>query len=490
MKSVNYISICLIIGFSILFAHSVVARSSALDSLRNEITIATTDTQRILATSIYAWQIKYDSTEQFGKVAENILAQSKDLDFSKGIGLGESYVGVYHYINSNYSSASKHFENALNTYKTLGDSIGIAKCYNYLGLAHDGKGDYTDAIKAYMRSLQIKESLDDKLGIANTLNNIGVIYNYQKEYDKALNFFERCQLIYEEIGDKAGMAQALNNIGLVYDNKLETDKAIDYYLKSLKLEEELQVNPYNIALSNNNLGSLYSGKAQYDIAIYYYEKALEIYQQEQSKGGIALVNCNLAEALHHVDKIDKARELALYALGIAQEIESKDDVKQAYHILSVIEKKANNYDLAFQYQQQYFAVKDSIYSLEKAKEIAVIQSQYELQNQEEKKKRIEEQIARKESQKQFWTVHAIIAALLFVFILLHVLKVVSFSNQLYSLLVLALFALVAYLMSSFLTSFFFKENDLSLAPKVVLNLFVILITGFIFQRLLAKGNRK
>lgn len=490
MKSLNYIIFSIVLLFFTLLSNFTFARTSVLDSLRRNISIATSDTHRIMATSTYAWHIKYDSTEQFGETAKQILNDSKEIEFAKGIGLGESFVGVYHYIKSNYSSASKHFENALAAYETIRDSVGIAKCYNYLGLAHDGKGDFSDAIKAYMKSLQIKENLNDKLGIANTLNNIGVIYNYQKEYDKALNFFERCQLIYEEIGDKTGVAQALNNIGLAYDNKGDTDKAIDYYLKSLKLEEELEVNPYNIALSNNNLGSLYSGKAQYDIAIYYYEKALEIYEQENSKGGITLVNCNLAEALHHVDQVEKARELAQYALSIAKEIESKDDIKQAYQVLTAIERKAKNYDLAFQYQQQYFAVKDSIYNLEKSKEIAVIQSQYELQNQEEKKQRIEEQIARKESQKQFWTIHAILAGVLFVVILLHLFKVVSFSNQLYSLLVLALFALVAYLMSSFLTSFFFKENDLSMAPKVVLNLMVILVTGFIFQRLLAKGSRK
>ena len=439
-----------------------------LDSLRTEIQNASNDEDRIKTLGLYAWELKYDSSERFLEISKEIKSSSSEINYLSGEALGSSYIGVYHYLNGNYNESSAFFTEALGIHKSLEDSAGIARCYNYLGLTYDGKGDYTEAINMYLKSLRIKEALGNKIAIANTLNNIGVIYNYQSEYNKALSFFERCLSIYEELENDNGIAQALNNIGLVYDNKKDLDRAIDYYLKSLEIEERINANPRNIALSNNNLGSLYSERKQYDIATYYYEKALEIYEKEGSKSGIALVNNNMAEALMHQGNYNEARERALVSLKIAKEIESKDDIKQAYHELSRIEQKAENYNLAFDYQNRYFNYKDSIYNLEKSKEIAILQSRFELEKQQAEKAFIEENIAQKKNKEIAWIYHGIFTAVLVMILILTGFNIFKLPKALLSFLILLTSIFLFFLISAFFTPYL--NQDLAYSPLIFLGI--------------------
>lgn len=465
MIKANILRIALFFS-ALLLALFGFSANKLLDSLRTEIQTASDDKTRINALGLYAWQIKYDSSDRFLEISEQIKSSSSDMGYSNGEALGGSYIGVYHYLNGNYNDSKKFFNEALLIHESLKDSAGIARCYNYLGLTYDGKGDYNEAIRMYLKSLRIKEALGNKNAIANTLNNIGVIYNYQSEYDKALSFFERCLSIYKELENDNGIAQALNNIGLVYDNKKDLTRAIDYYLRSLEIEEKINVNPRNVALSNNNLGSLYSERKQYDIATYYYEKALQIYEKEESKAGIALVNNNIAEALLHQGKYNEARKRALTSLKIAKEIESKDDIKQAYHELSRIEQKAENYNLAFDYQEKYFDYKDSIYNLEKSKEIAILQSRYELEKQQTEKKFIEEDLAQTRNEEKAWIYHSIFTAVLVMILILSGFNIFKLPKVLLSFLILLTSIFFFFLISAFFTPFL--NQKLPFSPFIFL----------------------
>ncbi len=316
------------------------------------------------------WPIKYQDPVSFRLQSQDILEAANRLNYTHGIAYGNSYMGVFHYLQDRYDSAQYYFDISLSYFEENEDNSGIARTHNYRGLCFDAMDDYENALEEYNKALAIKQQLDDDLSLANTLNNIGTLYISGKKFDKALELLEKAQTIYKHHESKNGMAMVLNNIGLVYDEKGDFENAIEYYLGSLNLEESYTTDSENLALSYNNIGSLYADNLRYDEATFYYNRALELYNKTNSLSGIALVRNNLSEAYRNLNSTEESIHEASVALELADSINATEDLQMAHENLARSYKQQQNFQKALFHFEKSILLKDSLSKMRYETELA------------------------------------------------------------------------------------------------------------------------
>lgn len=209
----------------------------------------------------------------------------------------------------------------------------------YLEIANTyiANNDLKNALLYNKKAVQIIRSHGNKEQLAINLLNTGYSYYTLNELDSALLLYNEAAPIFEEIGLKIGNAYTVGNKALVYWKQGNYSKAKQGLLLAIEMLEPLG-DQFGMADYHNQLGRLYT---ELD---------------------------NTDEAIRHTSK----------ALDIAQELDLKEQTRDAYMLLSKLFKAKKDYPRAFDYQNRYIAYKDSIENTETTKQLANLRTEFEV----------------------------------------------------------------------------------------------------------------
>jgi tetratricopeptide (TPR) repeat protein len=291
-------------------------------------------------------------------------------------------------------------EKGLKIAEEINWKAGKAKCYNSLGVIYCfGKSNFPKALEYHFKALKINEALGNKPGIASNLGNIGSVYGSQSDYPKALEYYHKALKINEEAGNKGWISNYLNNIGHIYKSNSNYPKALEYFHKALKINEELGNNS-SVAAILVNIGTIYQLQSDYSQALEYYLKALEINEALGEKsatviGNIGYIYLTLSKdstiqnsknkavlMLNNEINLNKGIEYTKKAINIFSEI--GDLQSQSWYLSNLTEAFVlkSDYKKAFETFKEYKDLRDSVFSMDKQKEIANLESKRQLELKE------------------------------------------------------------------------------------------------------------
>jgi len=294
-------------------------------------------------------------------------------------------IGEANDIKGNFNLAIKFYQQSLKISQELNDKINIAICFKNIGYLYDELGNFNVALDHYLKALKIFEVIDYKKGIAACYNDIGNINAYQENNDIALSYYLKSLKIKEEIGDKKGIALCNGNIGAIYTLVHRYDLAIKYYLKSLKTSEELG-DKHEMAICYDNLGELQFDNGNFNRAIIFCSKSLILYQEINDKEGISMSNANISQMYNKLNKFDDAIAYGTKSLAYSKEINALPCERYANEYLADSYIGLKNFKQAFFHYQRFKILNDSIFNIEKQKEIMKMEAIYQ---GEKKQKEIE-----------------------------------------------------------------------------------------------------
>lgn len=300
--------------------------------------------------NLYA-QGDFDEALGYFKKALKLNEESND---KQGIANNLSNIGNIYYNLSNYSIALGYYQKALKIDVAIGEKDGEAANYGSIGNIYLELTNYKSAVKYYSKALKIHESTNNRRGIATILGNMGLAYLDAKQYKKALANFTKALELWELFGNKFGISTSLGNIADTYNEFSEYSLALEYYEKSLALNEELG-NKFGSAAIMGNLGGLYFSLAQDSVI-------------NKLKAQNSILN------LDKQTNIDKAILYCEKATELAKEIGSRDMLRQIYEVLDKAYAQKGNFKKAYGYQRDWIELRDSIFSVEKTKEIAKLEA--------------------------------------------------------------------------------------------------------------------
>jgi len=295
--------------------------------------------------------------------------------------------GIY-YNRSGYQDSAiiyhkKAFDIAEKTEKHRVSGITLNNIANIYYL----QGNYKAALEYHLKALKIRKEINDTTGIAMSYGNIGLIHSSLKEYEKCISYYNKAKEVFEQTNNLPATSWAYRAIGVANLDLKEYEKAIINLNKSLKICSEIEDfsgTKYGLL----NLGIVYLGmyekqaKPEYlDSAEAAYEKVFKLQQTSYIKRiDINYLNFK-SQILIYRGKYKEAIKLLNKSEGLLSEIELKSELKDVYKFRSKAYEGLENYKLALVNYKNFKTITDSLFSIEKDREIGRKEAEFEYKEQ-------------------------------------------------------------------------------------------------------------
>ena len=367
-----------------------------LDSLKRVLDTTHEGPSKFNAYGNISWYyINTAQLEQAKNYADSIFLLAKKLSDEGGIAYSKFYYGVIARNKGEHQKALE-FLNAYVRYNaSVGDSIKVSRGLFQIGAVYSTIGDYDKSIKALYRVLKINEEIDDQPNINYALNTIGVVLKEAKRYDESLAMYNKV------LETDSLNTDVLMNMGNLYGTKGDLKTAEIYLKKALKIDRANQNNRF-VAYDLENLGNLYNQMGEYDKALDYGMQALQIREKLPFPLEEAFSLRQVGISLLKLSKHEEAKKYLLRAEKIAVESKANLPLKDIYKYLAEASSKTNDYKVAFEYQQLYSMVNDSLLNEETARQVNELQTKYETEKKDQQITLLaqEKELQEKETQRQ------------------------------------------------------------------------------------------
>ncbi len=253
--------------------------------------------------------------------------------------------------------------------------------HNYIGVVYRNMGNYTQAMTAYLRALEIAEHDKNDKQIAYCYNNIGNLYMKQKQYKQALENCLKALAAFERLSDTRGTAYAHLRIGEIYEKQLQNEQAIEHYQESMRLRTEL-ADKEGLITPLINIATVYRQMGNDSLAFDYYNQSLVLERELNHHKGFAgsLVGLGLLHLRrNNYPEAIRSAEESLYHSRRASAIQEEI---AAFKLLTEAYSKQNDYAKAFQWQEAFLRLKDSLQNDETSSQMASLRAEYEAEKRE------------------------------------------------------------------------------------------------------------
>jgi tetratricopeptide (TPR) repeat protein len=343
---------------------------SGIDSSRvlilNEMALAFCDTNLAIS-------------KQYARQALNLANKIK---YRPGIALSNKNFGFIFLKSKSYQPAINYYLICIKIYKELGEFSEIADAYNQIGKINKEQGHQGQALDNFNSALIIADSIFDDYNKAYAYNQIGGIHFEQSYFDLAFDYFLKSQMLFEGIRDSVGMASTYNNVGEIYRLRGQFTEALELYSKSLKINKVLG-NFLWEAINLKNIGDVYLAQQDFAKAFSSYNTSLQINKKINDIDGMANANISLGNYNLQVGKPEQALSLFTEAMTIGHKHKNARSLSAATLGISEAYKKLNKLGLALNFFKIHSAIKDSMFNVEKARQIAEMESKSEADRQKQ-----------------------------------------------------------------------------------------------------------
>ena len=359
-----------------------------------------------------------DSAASYG---ENSLKLSKGLNYKLGIAESNFLLGRYFQAKNKPQTAILYLKSAEDLFQQLDAYDRLGSLYNNLGLMFKINGNFKEALGYYKQSLNYYVKSENKYGESVIQMNIGIIYYRTSNFEKAIEYYISAIKSKEEVGDLKGIGLANGNLGNLFRDQNDNQKSLGYFLKAktsfesipapLELakidtglgsiyqaldrkEEALESyqqalkyfkgvdNKLEIANGLNNIGKLYFDAGELDTAYVSHKNALIYYQEINNRDGEALALCYLGVINIELNNLADAKQNLLRSLNIASEIGDKQTMLGCYEGLYKYYRVSDDLKNSHEYFVKYSELKDEIFNIEKTKQIASLERQFNIEKQQ------------------------------------------------------------------------------------------------------------
>lgn len=325
---------------------------------------------------------EFESSE---KILIETISLAKSIDDKNGL------AGSYYLQNSNasdrgyYQKSKELLLKSIELRKEINDQLGLAACYSFLGLTYSYLGDYMQGIEYIQQSIIIREKNGDKRGLANSYLCLYKIYIDIGEADKALESELKSLDICKEINDLQCVSGRLTNLGKIYQNKGDYSKALTYHFMALAISKQISIRN-RIADVHENIAKNYNYTGKYNDAIKHIDSCKTIRTIIGDEEGLVSATLVLSQINFNQKNISAAIDNGNNALKASLKLKLPYLIKDAHHVLSDAYGLKHNNDQSLIHYKAYIVLRDSLYNIDKTKEIVRKELEFNFNKKQELQK--------------------------------------------------------------------------------------------------------
>ncbi len=236
--------------------------------------------------------------------------------------------------------------------------------------------DPENALPKYLRAFAIFDSLQDHRGLAKVSNELAVFHRKHTGAEKALMYLDIAEVNASAIHDQTDLGTAYGHRAVILDGQGKVDEAFKLYEKvyEIRLNEKDSVGLGYVLL---DLSSMALRKGDLEKSLTLIEQSTRIRKNIGDRQGVAVNLVNTGETYYSVKNFPKAIEYFKSCLEEATAIGYTDLVRYTFEQLASAYANIGDYKNAFIYQQRGKVYSDSLFTIERTKVLADLQTKYE-----------------------------------------------------------------------------------------------------------------
>lgn len=356
------------------------AQNSTSDSLKNELKIAESDSQRVNILNEISYNLFQTNPDEAISYGEQAKELATEINFQKGLAYANKNIGLGYYMQGDYIQVLANWEKSLEAFEAMGDKVGVANINSNIGAVYFNFGDDALALEYYLKSLKSSEELQDEFRIYSALVNIGTLYlNKEETHDKALEYFQKALPYLTHVNDKSSEGNLYTNLGELYMEQTEYDTAIYYLDKALAAFEGTAFYPHSLSVK----GKVFLNKGETGQAVALQQEAVQLSRDIGQKLVLAESLIGLGESYLAQQRYSTAIEVLKEAQDVATEVGSNYHLKDAYLFLSKAYAQTNSFQDAYRFKELYSMMKDTIYNIETNDKIKGLQFTYQMDKKQD-----------------------------------------------------------------------------------------------------------
>ncbi|MEQ8810998.1 MAG: tetratricopeptide repeat-containing sensor histidine kinase [Imperialibacter sp.] len=262
------------------------------------------------------------------------------------------------------------------------DSVNLARAHESLSDYYELTSQFDSALFHDLEGMKIATQTGNVVQIVGLYCSISRLQFIQKDYFES----EKTATAGLELFDATGLGDAVCLYGQLATNfsfRGAYDSAGLYFEKVITtIESTENPNMKQLAAAYTNYGANFFFLGNYEKAIELYRKASDTEIRFGIAEGSAVNLINIGEAYSYMNNYNQAEKYLNDGLILARKIKDRYVASSALYMLTDMYERRGNLAMAYNYYKQYAALKDSLFSVEKSKQLAEMQTLYETQKKE------------------------------------------------------------------------------------------------------------
>ena len=381
--------------------------AQGLENLLTSLDKAGTDSLKIAAYQELVNHYRYSNGDSARHYAYKGLEYARQNKYLTGEAHMINHLGQVNERHGRLDQAKDHYLEARALYLSLKNEKGVAATTNGLGVVAGRTGKYDEATRYFLEALALYEEIEYTEGVVQCYIKLGVVNDHLGNSENALKYYLKAEELNATNPSSGAWLTLMNNIGIIYGRRNDLTTAIKYFKRGLQHSDPVKFTGIHIALLGS-LGLSYEKSGVADSAWYFQQQALSMARQNNLPEEESRSLVNLAAL---VRRTDPAQSLILLheALAIAESIQQLKLMTEVYEAMIGLYKESSDYRLALALTEKRQILKDSLFSLEKSREIANLHATQELSRQENEIRHLALKNERSIFQRNFMIAIALIA---------------------------------------------------------------------------------
>ncbi|MFK7776277.1 MAG: adenylate/guanylate cyclase domain-containing protein [Saprospiraceae bacterium] len=261
---------------------------------------------------------------------------------------------------------------------------------DFMAKAYFAEGSIDSALLVYDQQLAYFEKENNHEGVLKTLQEKVNVFLDIQNYRMALDLNQQIKSLVEDKGsDDAHLAIINNNIGYNFNFLNEHDRAIKYFLLALDAHKKGVMSSSNnpstkldLTILYTNIGITYNNLDDPKNAIKFLQQAIKANNPKSSRTSNAYLQHLIASIyLNHGD-VYNALQFNDLAIINAKRRKDFPVLSNAYNTAAEIQKQLYDYELALDFYQKHFAIRDSLTLEDRFRKQQLLQTQLLLEKSE------------------------------------------------------------------------------------------------------------
>ncbi len=373
--------------------------------LKEQIKNAKTDSAKTRLLSVLGWELRFTDHKESEKLADEIIQISKGTD--NYLRLAEAYQikGFARVIDQQIPETLDMYGIAMDYAKKATSGYVQSHLLSLIAGMYQDKGDYDKAIKYYLEGLKVAQDYKVPEMIATLANNLAEAYSDAgRSVNVTLPYYQIALKEETAMGNWQYVGMIYSNIAkdqMMAGNKAEAEKAAVLSLENIHKKND---RAYVYATVASDIGEVYLGLGKYAEAEKLLLESFRMLDSIGTKDNKLIPLSALAKLYIKKNEPANAENAAKQLLQLATAYKTKLFLRDANQVLYEVAKKGNRFTEALQFFEQYKNWNDSIFSENKEKSIANVETRLKLQQKDlevryETEKKAKENLELKQSNK-------------------------------------------------------------------------------------------